>query len=139
MIQNDMRWCWKSIIKETFSNYFCLSLIIVIDFRILFIMKRNLISLHKIIVKMNWKNLWFSYLFISFIWKLLMIYIFKRLLNVTSSLRCCSSNWFCCRLLNCSLGSLPISSLLLFIRGSHALRLSFILFLLLCNLFLLCL
>jgi hypothetical protein len=79
-----MWWCWQSIVKEPFPDNFVLLLIIIIDFRVLLVMQRNLISLNEIIIEMDWQHLRVLHLLLNIFWQLLAVNILILLILLTN-------------------------------------------------------
>lgn len=67
-----MRWSWKSVVEESFSNDLGLLRVLIVDPGVLFVVKWNAVPFDEIIVEVNWQHL-------RGVWDHLFIVVWQRL------------------------------------------------------------
>ena len=84
VVERNVRGDWQSVVEKALVDDLCQLLILATGpTRVLFVVERNLVALHKVVVKMNWKHLRVLHLLVHLFGKLLVVNVVLLGLHVS--------------------------------------------------------
>ena len=88
MVQDHVTWDRQSVIKKAFLYQVSLLVVLVVYFRELLVVKRNVLSVDKVVVEMNWKDLGVLHWLLGILGQILVVDIVGSLFSLSVRVFC---------------------------------------------------
>ena len=88
MVQHHVTWDRQSVIKKAFLYQVSLLVVLVVYFRELLVVQRNVLSVDKVVVEMNWKDLGVLHWLLGILRQILVVNIVGSLFSLSVRVFC---------------------------------------------------